>query len=67
MLEESARCFFLRNVNSLNKKSGTHIHVIFLDWSKAFDKLPHKRLLSKLARALYAIKGHLLDCYIIVF
>ena len=32
----------------LDSKSGTHIHAIFLDWKKAFDRVPHKRLLSKL-------------------
>jgi Reverse transcriptase (RNA-dependent DNA polymerase) len=39
----------------LDKKSGTHIHAIFLDWAKAFDKVPHERLLSKLEH--YGIKG----------
>ena len=45
----------------LDKSSGTHIHAVFLDWSKAFDKVPHERLLSKLEH--YGIKGHLLDWY----
>jgi Reverse transcriptase (RNA-dependent DNA polymerase) len=46
---------------TLDNKSGTHIHAVFLDWSKAFDKVPHERLLSKLEH--YGIKGHLLSWY----
>jgi ribonuclease P/MRP protein subunit RPP40 len=32
----------------LDQNSGGHIHVISLDWEKAFDKIPHQRLLLKL-------------------
>jgi Reverse transcriptase (RNA-dependent DNA polymerase) len=46
---------------TLDNKSGTHIHAVFLDWSKAFDKVPHERLLSKLEH--YRIKGHLLGWF----
>ena len=33
----------------LDQNQGTHIHAVFLDWCKAFDKVPHKRLISKLS------------------
>ena len=35
------------------------IHAIFLDFTKAFDKVPHKRLCHKLAS--YGIKGSVLE------
>ena len=31
--------------------------VIYLDFAKAFDKVPHKRLLKKLSGYMYDIKG----------
>ncbi|CAB3386657.1 Hypothetical predicted protein [Cloeon dipterum] len=46
---------------ALDEASGTHIHAVFLDWSKAFDKVSHPRLLSKLQ--YYGIKGQLLKWY----
>jgi ribonucleases P/MRP protein subunit RPP40 len=45
----------------LDNKSGTHIHAVFLDWSRAIHKVPHERLLSKLEH--YGIKGHLLGWF----
>ena len=39
--------------------SGAQIDTIILDFSKAFDKVPHQRLLMKLAH--YGIQGILLD------
>jgi Reverse transcriptase (RNA-dependent DNA polymerase)/Endonuclease-reverse transcriptase len=45
----------------LDEKSGAHIHVVFLDWAKAFDRVDHKRLLSKLSH--YGIKGALLKWF----
>jgi len=35
--------------------TGTAIDVIYLDFAKAFDKVPHERLLSKLKK--YGITG----------
>ena len=42
---------------SLNSKSSTH--VIFIDFSKAFDSVTHKRLLIKLHRI--GVRGQLLQ------
>ena len=39
--------------------SGEQIDALFLDFSKAFDKVPHERLCHKLSH--YGINGHLLD------
>ena len=39
--------------------SGAQIDAILLDFSKAFDKVPHQRLLAKLPH--YGIQGMLLD------
>ena len=38
---------------------GEEVDVIYLDFAKAFDKVPHKRLLSKLKG--YGIKGKIYD------
>jgi hypothetical protein len=35
----------------LDASSGGHIYVISLDWEKAFDKIPHSRLILKLKNA----------------
>ena len=36
------------------------IDILYLDFQKAFDKVPHKRLISKLCQA-YGIDGNLLS------
>ena len=38
-----------------------HLDIIFLDFEKAFDKVPHKRLLLKLSK--YGISGKLLNWF----
>jgi hypothetical protein len=43
---------------TLDVHSGGHIHVISLDWEKAFDRIPHSRLIWKLKNA--GITGNLL-------
>ncbi|CAB3388898.1 Hypothetical predicted protein [Cloeon dipterum] len=45
----------------MDATSGAHIHAVFLDWSKAFDKVPHPRLHSKLQHC--DIDGQLLKWY----
>ena len=32
------------------EKSGTQLHLMFLDWAKAFDRVRHDKLLEALAR-----------------
>ena len=39
--------------------AGDSVDVIFLDFTKAFDKVPHRRLVSKLKS--HGIEGKILD------
>ena len=41
-------------------EDGTNIDVIYLDFQKAFDKVPHRHLLTKLKA--YGIQGSILSC-----
>ena len=41
-----------------NLSQKDHLDIIFLDFDKAFDKVPHKRILLKLSK--YGISGKLL-------
>ncbi|CAB3379847.1 Hypothetical predicted protein [Cloeon dipterum] len=43
---------------ALDSNSGQHVHAVFLDWAKAFDRVPHQRLLSKLQH--HGIDGEIL-------
>jgi len=45
-----------RSLKSID--SGIAVDAIYLDFAKAFDKVPHERLLYKLEK--YGIKGQLL-------
>ncbi|CAB3378975.1 Hypothetical predicted protein [Cloeon dipterum] len=40
----------------VDQKPGAHIHAVTLDWKKAFDRVPHDRLLSKLS---YYVKAQI--------
>ncbi|MGL5405337.1 MAG: RNA-directed DNA polymerase, partial [Propionibacteriaceae bacterium] len=42
----------------VDQKAGSRIHAITLDWKKAFDRVPHGRLLDKLSH--YGVNGTLL-------
>ncbi|XP_065336839.1 uncharacterized protein LOC135937609 [Cloeon dipterum] len=46
---------------ALDSQSGAQVHTVFLDWAKAFDKVPHQRLLSKLQQ--YGVDGGALKWY----
>jgi ribonuclease P/MRP protein subunit RPP40 len=49
----------------LDVNAGCHVHVISLDWEKAFDRIPHERLILKLRN--FGIVGSLLKwfrCYL---
>ena len=39
--------------------TGCNVDIVFLDFAKAFDKVPHKRLISKIRN--HGIHGKLLD------
>jgi len=54
---EFALFFLTRSPKEVD--TGTAINVIYLDFAKAFDKVPHERLLSKLKK--YGITGSLLQ------
>ena len=41
------------------------IHAVFLDFAKAFDRVPHRRLLRKLQH--YGIQGPLLNCRVVSY
>jgi ribonucleases P/MRP protein subunit RPP40 len=45
----------------LNIDSGKAVDVIFLDFAKAFDKIPHERLLEKKIVEAHNITGRLLQ------
>ena len=59
--KRSCETQLLGAVNDFAKalNSGEQIDALFLDFSKAFDKVPHERLCHKLSH--YGINGHLLD------
>ena len=59
--KRSCETQLLGAVNDFTKalNSGEQIDALFLDFSKAFDKVPHERLCHKLSH--YGINGHLLD------
>ena len=48
-----------RRMYSISLDEGYGIHAIFLDYRKAFDTVPHKRLISKLKG--YGVRGQLLQ------
>ena len=50
--------FFSRKYNYEAVDNGKSYDIIYLDFSKAFDKVPHERLLKKVAA--YGIRGNLL-------
>jgi len=55
----SVQCVVFLDRVSDSMDSGTTVDTIYLDFAKAFDKVPHGRLLSKLEK--YGISGQLLQ------
>ena len=51
----------IHDIASAIQSNKTTIHAAILDFSKAFDKVPHRRLLTKLD--YYGIRGSLLNWF----
>jgi hypothetical protein len=70
MPRRSCRSMLLYSIDQwqklLDTRAGSHIHAISIDWEKAFDRVPHSRLLLKLHNI--GIRGPLLNwfhCYLL--